>query len=231
MHRIPLVPCLLLLACDSGPNTATNGQFGEEEDTLCVEQSRTVLDADATVTVEGHDGSSSLVPADVVAAIEGSTDAGLYWGDPPEVEDDNGDPIPPEEQEVLDTTPVTVSIAVDGDAVYELVEYTNPDGLEIACGSRIESVATVTITTEDTLIDVTHTGRMWLGPEGATVDFAVTEDTALDPRSLVDDPSLVHPSWYRLHTDFEVDGAVSGRVLAVDASGDVEEDAPTLGGW
>mgnify|MGYP000238492247 CR=1 FL=1 len=229
MNRITAIvaPSLALLAGACGADTEPspfNGQFGEEDDGPCEEVSRTEVDGGLPVELASYDTELTVVPVDVMSDAAGTFERTLSWGEPPEIEGGEASDV------AVDSVPVTVTLDVDPSATFALVEYAADEGIDVACPVLLETTATVTVLTADGVIDAAHTGTAVVGVDTVWLTFGVTDGpSTLDPADHVDDPEAIHPDFFRISAEFGAE--VTGRVDAVDPSGDIEEDAPNLGRW
>lgn len=203
------------------PGGSLPGQFGEEDDGVCTLISQTPLPMDQLAQVGARDTLQDQSPDDVVAMIEGSHAHTLTW-------DQSGA-----------QTGVSVSIVYEGGAAEHLI-YEHPQLHDPSvtihggdpCDDRVQIEASITVTTNDGLLDEAWTG--WVSSAGSVAYAEVLLDPpggSLVPTDHLADPTDFDPVVAGLSLTLS-SGDTMGRVSAIYTGSDPSaEPERRIGGW
>lgn len=215
LKRIPTVVMLGALAgCDVAEPLP--GQFGEDEDTVCVRASAEPVSVDDIVTLGStQDELIEVAVADVVGWV-GSRAATLTWQ--------------------VDASETLVEFSGSGDATdAEVVQY-EPASEEIPasmCGTQLVFSVTGSVSTADGRIDESFTTSAASFGEGVYIDVLVdAPQGTVDPVDLSVAPEAVDAAAIDLHLVLRDGGQVpfAGSVSPVRVD-DPDDDVAPLGTW
>lgn len=214
MYRF--LPAFLALAACGDP---TYGQFGEEEQVVCEEVSRTPVASDALQVVEGHDGPVTIDVAAALASLGGTFAADLEWRDG-------------------QATTIDVTLAPDASTVAlvesRLVEVDTGD-LQTdegrLCLPQLRVQVAGTASTADGWLDEAFTSEAWLGDGFSGVDARVTGiGGTIDPVGLVEDDVQADALRLDIHVAPGSSVPFAGSVYPVLVA-NPGEDVTYLGSW
>jgi len=215
--RIPHALAIALLAgCSGGRPDAAIGQFGEDEDLVCVEESREPVAFDDTVQLEDRAGEPIDVAVEAVLAhAEATYSAELTW------------------EATGEKTTLTVVLDADADQV-ELVHF-GPADEEIPpenCGSALSYPVSAEVVSDDGRLAETFDADAWGDPDGMHVDSFVSPlSGTLDPVAMHVGSEAVQPDEIRVNLHVNAGSSPFSGSIGPVRIDDPDEDVQALGTW
>jgi hypothetical protein len=198
---------VLVAGCAAEP-AGMVGQFGEEEQLICIAEGRTAAEPGSVVTVGYADSLVEVLVSDVLALVQGTLTETLTWAATGE------------------QTELTVTFAAPGPA--EVVVYV-PE-TEGACPTLLELSTDVSVDTADGRLAEGFAGAVTFAGEDANVDGQVSPpEGSIDVVAMSTNALPVEPDVLRFGLRVGAD-RYSGSVRPLRIGGG-DDDATSLANW